>query len=113
MKPSVEARPVHPLYHLHLDGFPAPAEAPRVLEVLPSTVEPWLRACLESEEPLSEEERARPRFVGVDLPIGEAYALLERLRQAGAMGHLVPGPAFLTQTSVKRTATVPSFWLIV
>lgn len=80
-----------PLYHVHLDGFPSAAELPRVLEVLPSTVEPWLRARLESDEPLSEEEHEHPRFVGVDLSIGEAYALLERLRQAGATGHLVPG----------------------
>lgn len=81
---------MHPLYHVHLDGFPTSAELPRLLEVLPATVEPWLRERLESGEPLSEEERERPRFVGVDLSIGEAYALLERLRQAGATGHLVP-----------------------
>jgi len=82
---------VHPVYHVHLDGFPASAQLPRVLEALPATVEPWLRERLESGEPLSEEERERPRFAGVDLSIGEAYALLERLRQAGATGHLVPG----------------------
>lgn len=79
-----------PLYLVHLDGFPTPAGSSRVLELLPPSVEPGLRARLESGEPLSEEERALPRFVGVDLPIGEAYALLERWRQTGATGHLVP-----------------------
>jgi hypothetical protein len=62
-----------------------------VLEALPATVEPWLRERLERGERLPEEEWDRPRFVGVDLSIGEAYAMLERLRQAGATGHLVPG----------------------
>ena len=78
------------LFHVHLDGFPASNGMPRLLEVLPSNVEPWLRVRLESGEPFSEEERERPCFAGVDLAIGEAYALLERLRQTGASGYLVP-----------------------
>ncbi len=82
---------MHPLYHVHLDGFPASAELLRVLEALHAQVEPWLRARLESGERLPEEEWDRPRLVGIDLSIGEAYAMLERLRQEGATGHLVPG----------------------
>ena len=79
---------------------------PRFLEVLPSTVEPWLRERLELGESLSEEEWKRPRFAGVDLSIGEAYALLERLRQAGAYGYLVPGRYRTPRLSVEESLAI-------
>jgi len=78
------------LFLVHLDGFPAPNGMPRFLEELPSNMEPWLLVHLESDEPFSEEERERPCFAGVDLTIGEAYALIARLRQTGVSGYLVP-----------------------
>lgn len=79
---------------------------PRFLEVLPSTVEPWLRERLELGEPFSEEEREWPRFAGVELSIGEAYALLERLRQTGANGYLVPGRYRTPRLSVEESLAI-------
>ncbi len=94
------------VYHVQLDGFPAPEGMPRFLEVLPSSVEPWLRERLELGESFSEEERARPRFAGVDLSIGDAYALLERLRQTGANGYLVPGRYRTPRLSVEESRRI-------
>lgn len=94
------------LYHVHLDGFPAPAGMPRFLEVLSSNVEPWLLARLESGEPFTEEERERPCFAGPGLVIGEAYALLERLRQSGASGYLVPARYRTPRLSVEDSLPI-------
>ncbi|OJT27274.1 hypothetical protein BO221_04630 [Archangium sp. Cb G35] len=93
-------------YHVQLDGFPDPAGMPRFLEVLPPTVEPWLRERLELGGSLSEEERERPRFAGVELSIGEAYALLARLRQTGANGYLVPGRYRTPRLSVEESLAI-------
>lgn len=94
------------LYHVHLDGFPAPDGMPGFLEVLSASVEPWLLARLESGEPFSEEERERPCFAGVDLSIGEAYALLEQLRQTGASGYLVPARYRTPRLSVEESLPI-------
>jgi hypothetical protein len=54
---------------------------------------------------MCEEQRERPHFVGVDLFIREAYAVLKYLRRAGAMGHLMLGRYRTPRLSASESLT--------